>query len=603
MQAPPYLQQLVEKALKNISVSLETELHFEHPAEAQFGDYSSNVALHLYPQLPEALGSQYSTPRQLAQAVVDQMHQILENDSSLKQVVAQIEVAGPGFINFTLSPVFLFHQMQLLQHGINQQLQTELAQELPQYFDRKIIVEYSSPNIAKPFTIGHLRSTIIGDALANILEAIGAEVYRDNHLGDWGTQFGKQIYAIKQWGNEAELDQAARPVKLLVELYVKFHQAAETHPEIVDKGRAWFKKLEDGDPEARRLWQKCIDWSWKEFDQIYHRLNIHFTENEGRGYGESYFEDKMQPIIDELKQKQLLTESEGAQLVFFPNESLPPLMITKKDGATLYSTRDLATDKFRLDHYGANTLIINEVGAEQSLYFKQLFETERLLGWVDSHQRIHIGHGLYRFKDKKMSTRKGNVIWLEDVLLEAFERVQKRAKTDLPDELLWKIAIGALKWHDLKREATKNVIFDFDEMLSLQGNSGPYLQYTYVRCTSILEKAHTNKSNITEYFDILLNNKSYLMEELNVEEKDLLRNIYKYYETVKHSSQELAPHYLCTYLYTLAQLFNSFYSKHSVLGDNVTPTQQQFRLALTASVGEIIQQGLAMLGIETVDQM
>lgn len=604
MKITNYLTTLINQALATLQLENNFTINLEHPADTQFGDYSTNIALVAFGQLShqQTIDLEVTNPRQMAQLIATRMQEILKTQTA-SQMVTHIEVAGPGFINFTLSNSFLISEMLKLTTDLVPQIQVELKPVLSQYFDRKIVVEYSSPNIAKPFTIGHLRSTIIGDAIANLLQTVGAEIYRDNHLGDWGTQFGKQIYAIKTWGDEAVIENSDRPVKLLVELYVKFHQEAEQHPEIEDEGRLWFKKLEEGDPEARVLWKKCIDWSWKEFDQIYQRLGVRFTENEGRGYGESYFEDKMTPVLSELKERHLLTDSEGAQLVFFKNDKLPPLMVTKKDGATLYATRDLATDRFRLEKYGQNTLIINEVGAEQSLYFKQLFETERLLGWIQPEQRIHVGHGLYRFKDKKMSTRKGNVIWLEDVLLEAFQRVQKRAKSELPDKSIWKIAVGAIKWHDLKREVNKNVVFDFDEMLSLQGNSGPYVQYTYVRCASILKKADPEIRYTNQHFDTLLINKVDLDYDLNEAEKDILKSIYTYYEVVKYASIELAPHYLCSYLYTLAQQFNTFYSQHSVLGEEVAASQRQFRLNLTLVVANLIRHGLQVLGIEVVEKM
>jgi arginyl-tRNA synthetase len=430
-------------------------------------------------------------------------------------------------------------------------------------------------------------------------------VYRDNHLGDGGTQFGKQIYAIKEWGDEEQISQAENPVKELVKLYVKFHQEAEADPSLVDEGRAWFKKLEEGDAEARRLWQRCIEWSWQEFEKIYDLLDVEFTENQGRGYGESYFEDKMEPVIAELEEAGLLTDSEGAKLVFFPDDKYPPLMIVKKDGTTLYATRDLATDKFRLEQYPPLEMIVNEVGAEQSLYFQQIFEIEQMLGWYQPGQRVHLGHGMYRFKDKKMSTRKGNVIWLADVLGQAFERVQNRAEKPLDDETSWKIAVSAIKWQDLHREAKKNIVFDYDQMLSLEGNSGPYMQYTQVRSQSVIRKA---ERSITKPIDTLLNREVGLSQNSQVspEVGDLLRNLYQYCEIVTHTADELAPHHLATYLYQLAQNFNTFYNQHQIVPNGETAEwddQHLLRLQLTAAVSKVLEHGLGLLGIETVERM
>lgn len=482
------------------------------------------------------------------------------------------------------------HQLSFLQ-TLDTIQQGTVEALLPAYgTGQTAVVEYSSPNIAKPFTIGHLRSTIIGDAVANLLEATGWTVKRDNHLGDWGTQFGKQICAIKKWGDEEEIAQSERPVKKLVELYVKFHAEAEENPELVDEGRAWFKKLEDGDLEARRLWQKCIDWSWKEFNQIYEELGVRFTENDGRGYGESYFEDKMDVVVEELETKNLLTDSEGARLVFFPDDQYPPLMVIKKDGTTLYATRDLATDKFRLQKYGADVRIINEVGAEQSLYFQQIFAIELMLGWVEPDQRVHVKHGMFRFKDGKMSTRKGNVIWLEDVLQEARERAQQLG--DDPEHaqtIASAVGIGALKWNDLKRSAHLDVVFDWDEMLSMEGNSGPYMQYTVVRGKSVLQKWQESGFTATATTEA----------DITPEGLEILRLLSRYGEAVERAAQEYAPHLLANALFEIAQSFNTFYNKHQIVADGVP----QVRIDLVNATVAVLSHGLGLLGIETVDRM
>ncbi len=539
--------------------------------KSENGDYSTNIALKLGSILHEK-------PIVIAAKIADEYSKVSD------QNIAKVEAVNPGFINFFLS---------------NAVLASNLAQILESKDDfgksnvnsgKKVVVEFSSPNIAKPFTVGHLRSTIIGAAISNLLEATGWEVARDNHLGDWGTQFGKQIYAIKTWGIEAQIAKSDNPVKDLVELYVKFHKEAETDPKLEDSARAWFKKLEDGDSEARRLWKKCIDWSFQEFDKLYKLLDITFTENNGRGYGESFFEDKMGEIIAELRAKNLLHKSEGAELVHFQKDKFPSLMILKQDGTTLYATRDLATDKFRLGLHGADVKIINEVGAEQSLYFEQLFEIEKMLGWVTPGQRIHIKHGHFRFKDAKMSTRSGNVIWLEDVLDEAL----KRAK-DLADDKATntdKISIGALKWNELKRDPISDVVFDWDDILNMQGNSGPYMQYAYVRTQSILRKANIDG----------IESKIKFVENLEKEDEMLLRALIHYPEIVDIASNSYSPNTLANYLYSLAQSFNLFYQKQSILS---APNQEMrtLRLELTAATGQVLKNGLNLLGIEIVETM
>lgn len=602
MKITTHIQQLVTKALEELGLESGIEVHLEHPTDLAHGDYSTNVAMVLFKKQDK-----FTNPRDLANAIT-------ENIEDNNQLIEKIEIAGPGFINFTLSEAFLLGEMASLIE--NKAVSGEMINK-----GKKAVVEYSSPNIAKPFTIGHLRSTIIGDSVANLLEETGYEVFRDNHLGDWGTQFGKQIYALKNLGegsleaNIAAISKSDNPVKELVKLYVDFHKQAEEKPEMEDEARAIFKALEDGDREARDLWQKCIDWSFVEFDRIYDRLGIKFTENNGRGYGESYFEDKMDVIVKELEDQEgknrpiSYEEGEnGAMLVNFPEKSkLPPMMILKSDGATLYATRDLATDKWRLKKYGQDTLIINEVGAEQSLYFRQLFFIEEALGWVKPKQRIHIGHGLYRFKDGKMSTRKGNVIWLEDVLDEAVAKATNLASEErsMSTQALEKIAFGALKWSDLKRSSHLDVTFDWNKIMTMNGNSGPYLQYTYVRSQGILKKVEN--LDITNPFDVLNSLRIYSKNldsyQMGVSEKELLRNLYIYFEVVEKAAEEFSPHYLTTYLFNLAQVFNKFYGNHKVVGADEGKEVEQFRVALVLATSILIKKGLGLLGIEVVSKM
>src|SRR3972149_8556571 len=346
--------------------------NLEFTDNLDFGDFSSNIAMTMFSSTEykenESLRGQstkFKNPRELSEEIISK----LQKDKLLSEIVKKIEVAGPGFINFWLKKDVLVDNLM------------RIDKEKEKYGDslenkgKTVIVEYSSPNIAKPFGVGHLRSTVIGDAVANLMEAIGWKVMRDNHLGDWGTQFGKIIYAIKTWGDEKKITESDSPVGELVKLYVKFHEESEKDESLEDAARAWFKKLEDGDAEARRIWQDCVELSWIEFNKVYDLLDIKFNKdfNSGRGLGESFFETRMTPVIKELEDKKLLKVGEGgAKLVFFAKDKYPPAMILKKDGATLYHTRDLATDKYRLEKYNPD-LIINEVGSEQSLYFQQLF--------------------------------------------------------------------------------------------------------------------------------------------------------------------------------------------------------------------------------------
>ncbi len=589
------LQEIIEQQYAtNIAVTLE------QPADLQFGDFTTNAAMVLAKQLS-------ANPREIASKIKEKMEdgkrEPLEKVVTLggkMEIIEKVDIAGPGFINIWIKRGTIVSHINSLLSDREKIAKTNES--------KKFIVEYSSPNIAKPFTIGHLRSTIIGDAIANLLEYTGAIVYRDNHVGDWGTQFGKQIYAIKTWGNEKEIEEAEKPVKILVELYVKFHEEAEKNPELENEGREWFRKLESGDPEARRLWKKCIEWSWKEFDQIYKKLNVRFTENDGKGYGEAFFEDKMQAVIVALKEKGLLKEGkDGAQLIFFPNDEYPPLMIVKQDGATLYSTRDLATDTFRLEHYGKEITIINEVGAEQGLYFRQLYALEEMLGLYRKDQRVHIKHGLYRFKEGKMSTRKGNVIWLEDVLEEAISRAKHLANNSEKSEdsvrtgfsenrLAHIVGIGALKWNDLKRSPHEDIAFDWDTILSMEGNSGPYIQYTYARTQSVIAKSIVKSQKLKVGLEVEIGNL-----DLQAEEEMLLRLLYRFDEVVIDAARKFSPNILANYVFQLAQQYNLFYQKVPILKSE--GVSQAFRLWLNTATGEILKKGLNLLGIQAPEKM
>ncbi|MEK7458309.1 MAG: arginine--tRNA ligase, partial [Patescibacteria group bacterium] len=379
---------------------------------------------------------------------------------------------------------------------------------------------------------------------------------------------------------DKELKKAENPVKYLVDLYVKFHTEVEKDPTLEDEARLWFLKLEQGDKEARKIWKECVDWSMVQFNKLYEMLDVKFDMM----LGESFFEDKMGPVLDELQKKGLAKESQGALLVFFPNDKYPPLMVKKKDGATLYATRDLATDRYRVQTWGKDIIIINEVGAEQSLYFKQIYETEEMLGYLKKSQRIHIGHGMMRFKDGKMSTRKGNTIWLEDVLAEAV----KRASAFNP-KVAKEVGIGALKYNDLKRECSKDVMFVWDDVLNLKGNSGPYLQYTYARAQSVLRKAGEQKRTAETPNSLE-----------NIEITAVERLLCEFPEVVERAAREYAPHHICTYVFALGQAFNTYYATNQIIQAGELTG---YRLLLTQAVAQVMKNSLTLLGIQTPETM
>ena len=542
----------------------------ERPANREHGDFATNAAL----ANVKAINSK---PRELAtkivQHIVDKKYDFLE----------RVEIAGPGFINFHLSKKYFGDMLSTIRKEGETYGNSAIGK------GKTVIVEFSSPNIAKPFTIGHLRSTIIGDAIARMMSFSGYSVLRDNHLGDWGTQFGKQIVAMKKWGDENAIEHSTQPVRMLVELYVKFHAEAEKDPTLEDEGRAWFAKLEKGDAEARRLWKKCIDWSMAQFNAIYTRLGVSFDMM----LGESFFEDKMDEVIADFTQSGIAQESQGALLIFYPGDKYPPLMLRKKDGATLYATRDFATDKYRIGKWGKDILIVNEVGAEQSLYFHQLYEAEEMVGYCKKSQRKHVAHGMIRFKEGKMSTRKGNTIWLEDVLAEAV----KRASTFNP-KTAEEVGLGALKYNDLKRETIKDVLFDWDEVVNLKGNSGPYLQYTYARAKSVLKKAGSAKGAKAGSVKSAGSVPTQTMEAGKPGALEYMLD--QFPEIVARSTEEYAPHHICTYLFALAQEFNTFYNSRKIVGSG---EHEAYRLSLTEATAVVLRNGLKLLGIIAPEKM
>lgn len=537
------------------------KVQLEHPELAEYGDYSTNIALVM------------KGGRELAERIV----LAIKPDD----LIAKAEVAGPGFINISIQKTALIN---ILDEVLTQ---AQDYGKINSGVEKRVIVDYSAPNIAKPFGIGHLRSTIIGQALYNLYHYLGWETIGDNHLGDWGTQFGKLLYMIDTEKPE-KLD-----IETLEALYVRFHKLAEEDRSLEDKAREWFKKLEDGDPAARALWKQCFDVSMAEFDRIYQLLGVKIDET----LGESFYEDKMAEVIEEAKKKGVAKLSEGAWIIEISGMETP-LMLVKTDGATTYATRDLATLKYRMKRWNP-AKIIYEVGAEQGLYFAQIFAAARRLGYVsDETQLIHTKHGLYLDTDgKKFSTRKGKTVKLEEVLLEAIERAKKLGE-DVSDETAKKVGIGAIKYFDLKHGVQSDMVFDWEKMFELAGNSGPYLQYTYARTRSVLAKSGENAPSLVKEGE-----EGVLSYQANDEELAILRWVYRFPEVVAEAAERYAPNLVCNFLFELAQRFNTFYNKHSIL----TPTEggqaKQFRVKLTATVGQVVANGLNLLGIEAPEKM
>ena len=547
-------------------VSLEENIVISIPVNDSFGDYSTNLAMILSKKEEKNI-----------KEVSNNLIKKLKEDKSLMQIFSKIEFKS-GFINFWLKKEYLVNELQKINLRKDEYGKKNIGD------GKVVVIDYSAPNIAKRFSIGHLRSTIIGQAIYNLYEFLGYKVIGDNHLGDWGTQFGTLIAEIEI--ENANVDELS--IDDLEKMYIEFNKKQEKDPKLHDKAKEWFKKLENGDEKTRRIWKKIIDISLEEFNKVYDLLGVKIDYT----YGESFYEDKMPKIIEELKEKKISKKSEGAEIVEF--NDMPPAMILKSDETTTYFTRDLATIKYRIQNWNPD-IFIYEVGSDQTLHFKQLFETVKKLGWIRNQELKHLGHGLYRLKEGKMSTRKGKTIKLEEILdlsiRKAREIINKSnssrglRESEINDVSI-KVGIGAIKYFDLSHQPASDIIFDWEKIFVLEGNSAPYLQYTYARINSVLEKADLKKEMDTNY-------------QISEEEIAVLRSLIKFSDCILLAAKSYSPNILCNYLFNLAQKYNTFYNKYKIIGGE----NEGFKILLSESVGQVLRNGLALLGIENPSKM
>ena len=510
-------------------------------------------------------------PQAIAADIAEKIDQ-----SAFEKVVA----TGP-YVNFFLDKSKISDQVikSVIEAGADYGQQDEGHGE-------NITIDLSSPNIAKPFSVGHLRSTVIGDALSNIFRKMGYNTIKINHLGDWGKQFGLLMVAYKKWGSKEAVE--ANPIDELLKLYVRINAEIENDPELDEEGRKWFKKLEDGDPEATELWQWFRDESLVEFNRIYKLLGVEFDSLNG----EAFYNDKMDEAVQILEEKGLLKESKGASIVELDDVNLPPAMIKKSDGATLYITRDIATAIYRARTYNF-VKNIYAVGQEQSNHFRQLKAVLKKMGFDWSDDMIHVDFGLVTKNRQKLSTRKGNIILLEPTLQEAISRAkaqieEKNPELENKEEVAHAVGVGAVKFYDLKTDRRNGYDFDLEAMVSFEGETGPYVQYAYARIQSILRKANFTPSADATY------------SLSDPESWEIIKLLQDFSRVVKRAAENYDPSLIAKYAINLAQAFNKYYAHTRILDES---PERDSRLALSYSTAVVLKEALRLLGVDAPEKM
>lgn len=562
-----YIAEIIAKALEmNVN---EIEKSIENPKGVDNGDYA-------FPCFKLAKVLRKAPP-----IIAEETKQKLVVD---EKIVTKVEVVG-GYINFFVNKEILGSQVLQEIANSEQYGKSEIGK------NQNIVIDYSAPNIAKPFHIGHLRSTVIGGALYNIYKYLGYNVTGVNHLGDYGTQFGKLIEGYKRWGSEYSINE--NPIDELTKIYIRINQACKDDESILEECRNNFKKLEDGDPYCVELWNKFKNVSLKEFQKVYDLLGSKFDS----WNGEAFYSDKMGEIVELLEKSGKLVKSEGARIIDLEDKGMAPCIIEKSNGSSTYATRDLAAIMYRARTYDFDKALY-VTSYEQVLHFKQVFETAKLLGLDEKYINglEHVPFGMVLLKTGKMSTREGNMIKLEDLLNEAMLRAEKIIEEKNPDlenkkEVAKKVGIGAVIFNDLSNSRVKDEIFDWDTILNFQGETGPYIQYTYVRTKSVIEKA----GGVPDIKDVKV---SYLLDDAS---SKILKLIYNFEDILNQVTDKNESSILSRYLIDVAKAYSNFYNENKIIDDD--KDVQNARVYLTFAVGKVLKTGAELLGIEMPDRM
>ncbi len=562
-----YKQALINAVAKAAQIPAEEILSLiEIPADTAMGDYAF-PCFRLAKQLRKA-------PQMIAADISAKLEQ--------PDFIADVQVVG-AYINFYLNKQRYIEEAL---SDVEKQDGSFGSSNLGQ--GKTVCIDYSSINIAKPFHIGHLSTTVIGNALYRIYGFLGYKPVGINHLGDWGTQFGKLIAAYKKWGSKADIE--GNSITAMLELYVRFHDEAEKDESLNEEGRAWFKKIEDGDAEALEIFNWFKELTLKEVSVIYDMLGVQFDSYAG----ESFYNDKMQPVIDELKAKNMLELSEGAYVVRL-GEDLPPCIVLKSDGATLYSTRDLAAAFYRKKTYDFDKCLY-VVAYQQNLHFKQWFKVVEMMGYDWAKDLEHVAFGMVSLEDGTLSTRKGKVVFLQDVLNKAIEKTLSIIKEKSPnlenkEDVAKAVGVGAVVFDTLSSARIKDITFSFDRVLNFDGETGPYVQYTHARCASLLRRAEFDWAAAEKDYTALDNTEAFAVAKL----------LYAFPETVQKACEKNEPYLVTRHTIELAKAMNRFYYEHRIIDDNKAQTAA--RLELTACVKQVIKTGLWLIGVQAPDRM